>query len=167
MNEILPMSQAVADDRLARRIERLQLAYVHSLDDGALDAWPQFFTERCLYRIVGRDNFEEGSDIGVMRFESRAMLTDRATATKHAAVYAPRLLRHILSGTVIEKIGPDGIRTRTNVAIYQTSADGDTLLLMVAQYRDLIVEQAGELKFKEKQVVYDTLRLPDSVVYPL
>jgi anthranilate 1,2-dioxygenase small subunit len=161
------MTSTLDDERLARRIERLQLAYVHSLDDGGLDTWPEFFSERCLYRIVGRDQFEEGSDIGVMRFESRAMLRDRATATKHAAVFAPRMLRHILSGTVIESMGAKGIQTRTNVAIYQTSSDGDTLLLMVAQYRDLIVEEAGELKFKEKQVVYDTLRLPDSIVYPL
>ena len=49
----------------------------------------------------------------------------------------------------------------------QTSPDGDTNLLVTAQYRDWIVETGGELKFREKRVVYDTFRLPDSVVYPL
>ncbi len=38
---------------------------------------------------------------------------------------------------------------------------------MAAQYRDIIVEVEGTLKFGEKRVVYDTLRLPDSIVYPL
>ena len=167
MKQATRKTRPVDDPALARRIERLQLAYVHSIDDGELDAWPDFFVDPCLYRITGRDNVERGSDIGVMRFESVAMLRDRATATRHAAVFAPRVVRHILGGTLIDSIDPDGIRARTNVAVYQSSADGDTLLLMVAQYRDLIVEVKGELKFKEKQVVYDTLRLPDSVVYPV
>ncbi len=155
------------DDALARRIGQLQLAYVHSIDDGELDRWPDFFTETCLYRVTARDNVEKGLDLGVMRFESRAMLRDRANSTQHAAVFAPRSIRHVLGGTLIDAAGPDGISGRTNVAIYQTSADGDTLLLMAALYRDLIVEIDGRLLFREKQVIYDTIRLPDSVVYPL
>lgn len=154
------------DDALLRRVERLQLSYIHAIDDD-LDRWPGHFTESCLYRVIARDNVEQNMEIGVMRFESVAMLRDRVMATKNAAVFAPRRIRHVLSGTLIEGRGADGIRARTNVAIYQTSPDGDTLLLMVAQYQDLIVEQEGRLLFTEKQVVYDTLRLPDSIVYPL
>jgi len=156
------------DTHLIRhRVEQLQLGYVHTLDDGAVDCWPSFFTERCLYTIIARDNVARGQELGVMRFESRAMLVDRATATKHAAVFAPRTVCHVLSGISIEDVSDDGIRARTNVAIYQTSADGDTLLLMAASYRDLIVEIDGGLLFKEKRVIYDTLRLPDSIVNPL
>lgn len=152
---------------MRHRVEQLQMDYVHALDDGALDRWPDFFTERCFYAIMARDNVARGRELGVMRFESRAMLVDRATATRNAAVFAPRTLCHVLGGTSIEGVGEDGIRARTNVAIYQTSPDGDTLLLMAANYRDLVVEQNGALLFKEKRVVYDTLRLPDSVVSPL
>ncbi len=152
---------------LRHRVEQLQLDYVHCLDDGNLDGWPAFFTERCFYAIIARDNLERGRELGVMRFESRAMLVDRTTATKNAAVFAPRTICHVLGGTSIEEVGTDGIRARTNVAIYQTSADGDTLLLVAANYRDLIVEIDGALMFKEKRVIYDTLRLPDSIVSPL
>ena len=152
---------------MRHRIEQLQLDYVHCLDNGNLDAWPNFFTERCLYAIIARDNMERGQELGVMRFESRAMLVDRATATRNAAVFAPRTICHVLSGTSIEDITTGGVHARTNVAIYQTSADGDTLLLMAANYRDVIVEIDGALMFKEKRVIYDTLRLPDSVVSPL
>lgn len=157
-----------SDTHLIRhRVEQLLLDYVHTLDNGDLDQWPEFFTERCFYAIIARDNMERGQDLGVMRFESRAMLVDRATATKNAAVFAPRTLCHVLGGTSIESVDTDGIRARTNVAIYQTSPDGDTLLLMAANYRDLIVEVDGALLFKEKRIIYDTLRLPDSVVNPL
>lgn len=152
---------------IRHRLEQLQLDYVHALDNGELDLWPGFFTERCLYAIIARDNMERGQELGVMRFESRAMLMDRVNATKNAAVFAPRTQCHVLGGTSIESIDSDGIRARTNVAIYQTSADGDTLLLMAASYRDLVVDMEGALVFKEKRVIYDTLRLPDSVVNPL
>ena len=38
---------------------------------------------------------------------------------------------------------------------------------MAAQYRDLIAETDGGLRFREKHVIYDTLRLPDTIVFPL
>jgi anthranilate 1,2-dioxygenase small subunit len=155
------------EDALLCRVERLQLSYIHAIDDGGLDRWPDHFTDPCLYRVIARENVEQNMEIGVMRFESVAMLRDRVTATQNAAVFAPRRIRHVLSGTLIDAQGADGIRARTNVAIYQTSPDGDTLLLMAAQYQDWIVEQDEGLLFREKHVVYDTLRLPDSIVYPL
>ncbi len=155
------------DEALLRRVERLQLDYVHSIDDGPFERWPDHFTDPCLYRVIARDNVEKGLELGLMRFESVAMLRDRVTGTQNAALFAPRYIRHVLSGALIESVAADGVRARTNVAIYQTSPDGDTLLLVAAQYRDLIVEIDGELRFREKQVIYDTLRLPDTVIFPM
>ena len=160
------MCQPVTDDAMLRRIERLQLNYIESIDDGPLDKWPQFFTDKCLYTVVSRDNFDRGMELGVMRFESVGMLTDRATATQHAAVFAPRIIRHVLGPAMVDDTR-EGYRSRCNVVIYQTSPDGDTVLLMTATYNDLIVEQDSVLKFKEKRVIYDTHRIPDSIVYPL
>ncbi len=155
-------------EELRRRVETLQIDYVQCIDDGELERWPEMFADPCFYHIVARDNFEAGRPIGVMRYESVAMLRDQVTATRHAAMFAPRTIRHILGGTRIVGEADREISAHTNVAIYQTDADGETLLMMTAQYRDLIVEAgADELRFREKRVVYDTLLLPDSVVYPL
>jgi len=161
------MSSLELEEKKLRQIERLQLEYISSIDDGPLENWPQFFTDPCLYLVNSRDNLERNMELGVMRFESVGMLVDRATATQHAAVFAPRRIRHVLGPVIIDEVTAQEIMTRTNVAIYQTSPDGDTMLLMVAQYQDLIAEDEGIYKFKEKRVIYDTLRLPDSVVYPL
>ena len=152
---------------LRERIEDLQLSYIHSIDDGPLEEWPEHFTENCLYIIIAKDNVDRGQNLGVMRFNSAAMLRDRATATQHAAVFAPRIVRHVIGRGQIVSIEGDAIYTRTNVAVYQTSPDGDTILLVAGQYRDKIVTLDDELKFAEKQMVYDTFRLPDSIVYPL
>ncbi len=132
------------DGALLRGIERLQVEYVHAIDDDELERWPGFFDDPCFYRIAARDNFEAGLELGVMRYESVAMLRDQVTATREAAVFAPRYIRHVLGGTRL--VGrQDGVaEAHTNVAIYQTSADGDTLLLMAAQDRDLIVALGDE-----------------------
>jgi anthranilate 1,2-dioxygenase small subunit len=154
-------------ESLARRIERLQLDYVHRIDDDAIESMPEMFTDKCLYRITSRENWLDGSDLGVIRCESPGMLRDRVTAMRHAAMFAPRTIRHILSGTLVDRVDGADIHARTNVAIYQTSADGDTLLLMAAIYRDIVTETPDGLRFREKHLVYDTLRLPDSVICPL
>lgn len=159
--------EALDDDALLRRIEWLQVDSAQAIDDGGLESWPDFFVDPCFYRIVARDNFERGLPIGVMRYESVAMLRDQVTATLHAGVYAPRTVRHILGGTRLVGRDSDSATAHTNVAIYQTSADGDTGLLMTGQYRDIVVATEGDLRFRERQLVYDTIRLPDSVVCPL
>jgi anthranilate 1,2-dioxygenase small subunit len=161
------MISGMDDASLRQNIERLQLEYVHAIDDDNLETWPELFVDPCFYRITDRDNFTEGYDLGVMRFESVGMLRDKVTATRHSAVFAPRYIRHVLGGTLVTARDDKAAEALTNVAIYQTSADGDTLLLMAAQYRDIIVPTPNGLRFSEKQVIYDTLRLPDSIVYPL
>lgn len=167
MSAIMDNIAALDDDALLRRIERLQVECVQAIDDGRLESWPDFFVDPCFYRIVARDNFENGLPIGVMRYESVAMLRDQVTATLHAGVYAPRSIRHILGGTRLADRNGDSATAHTNVAIYQTSADGDTGLLMTGQYRDIMVAAEGGLRFRERQLIYDTIRLPDSVVCPL
>lgn len=157
----------IPDEVLLRRIERFVVDYALTIDAGDLIAWPDFFVDPCLYRIVSRENYLANMPIGVMRYESVAMLRDQVTATENAAVFAPRTIRHIMGGTRITGRDGDATLAESNVAIYQTSADGDTLLLMTGQYRDTIIEHEGELRLRERHLVYDTLRLPDSVVYPL
>lgn len=163
----MTMIASLDDAALRQEIERLQLEYVHAIDDDELERWPELFVDPCFYRITARDNFDAGHELGVMRYESVGMLRDQVTAIRHSAVFAPRYIRHVLGGALIASRNDEAAEARTNVAIYQTSADGDTLLLMAAQYRDIIVATADGLRFKEKQVIYDTLRLPDSIVYPL
>jgi 3-phenylpropionate/cinnamic acid dioxygenase small subunit len=156
-----------ADAVLAHRIAQRALDYAHGIDDGRLDEWPGFFTDPCFYAIVPRDNFEADLPLAVMRFESRGMLQDRVTATLKAAVFAPRYVRHVLGG--VRLVARDGAttQTETNLAVYQTGADGDTLLLLSGQYRDRWIDDGGTLRLRERVVVYDTLRLPDTIVYPI
>ncbi|MDZ4128935.1 MAG: terephthalate 1,2-dioxygenase, partial [Hydrogenophaga sp.] len=48
--------------------------YVHTIDSDALEAWPDFFTEDCHYRITHVENEQEGLAAGIVYADSRAML---------------------------------------------------------------------------------------------
>ena len=41
-------------------VDELYADYVGCLDDGDFERWPEFFTERCSYRIVPRENHDRG-----------------------------------------------------------------------------------------------------------
>ena len=52
-------------------LERLYVRYVDALDDDQLEAWPELFTETCLYRVMSAENDRLGLPLAVIRAESR------------------------------------------------------------------------------------------------
>ena len=51
--------------------------------------------------------------------------------------------------------------------IFETLVDDLTRVFNVGRYLDRIVREAGQLKFAEKHCVYDSLLVPNSLIYPL
>ena len=111
----------VVSVELRLEIEDLYSAYAASLDDGDLDAWPEFFTEECLYQVIPRDNFDQSLPLALIRCESRAMLRDRVTAVRETTMFEPRYIRHLISNIRVSP-KPDGvIDTQANYAVFELS----------------------------------------------
>ena len=151
-------------DRLA--VQALYDAYYGTLDDVELAAWPDFFTEDCLYRVIPRENFERGYTLSTMQAESRGMLQDRVTGLTRTQMYAPRYYRRFSGPLRIVSSDATGIRTRHNLLLVQTLIDRPTEIVLSAVCHDLIVEDAGRLRFRERIVVFDSEMIPNSLVYP-
>jgi 3-phenylpropionate/cinnamic acid dioxygenase small subunit len=156
-------------DRLRLRLELddLYAAYAACLDDGELERWPEFFTDECRYEVIPRENFERGLPLAVIRCESKGMLVDRVAALRRASVYAPRVLRHLISGIRITAAGDAELRAQANYAVLQTLPDEETTVFNAGRYFDYLVREAGTLKFRERLCVYDSVLVPGSLVYPL
>ena len=45
---------------LRLEIEEFHVEYCHTLDRGALELWPEFFTDDAVYRITARENADAG-----------------------------------------------------------------------------------------------------------
>ena len=72
---------------LKGEVEDLLNAYTQCIDDDDLENWPDFFTEKCLYRVIPRENHEMDLPTAVMWCDSKGMLQDRITALRHANIY--------------------------------------------------------------------------------
>lgn len=155
------------DAALQQRVTDLYHRYAETLCDRRIDAWPDFFTEDCNYRMVSRPNHERGMRIGPMFSESKGALKDRVLAINETLVHAARSLTHIVSGTRVVSQDGGQVHARSMVAVYQTLVDGITQLQLVARTFDVIDARDGELKFKERVVVFDTELLAGAVVYPV
>jgi salicylate 5-hydroxylase small subunit len=152
---------------LRLEIEDLLQDYGAALDHGALDRWPQFFTDDCFYQVIPRENYDRGLPLALIRCESKGMLEDRVYAIQETLMYEPRYLRHLISGTRIIAQDDHGIMAEANYAVFETPLNDLTRVFNVGRYLDRIVRENGVLKFAEKHCVFDSLLVPNSIVIPI
>jgi|SRR5579862_1559319 len=152
---------------LRAELDELYAEYLGCLNDERFEAWPEFFTERCLYKIVPRENFERGLPLATWLCESKGYLQDRVVAIRKTAVYAPRFIRRIVSGLRVIAVQGDEIEVRADYTAFETLLDELTRVFNVGVYHDRIVREGGRLKFREKICVFDSMLVPNSLIYPL
>lgn len=152
---------------LRLELEELYAAYTACLDEERFEEWPAFFTDPCLYKIVPRENFERGLPLATWLCESKGYLVDRVTAIRKTAVYAPRYVRRMVTG--IRVLGrTDGVlEVRANYLALETLQDELTRVFNTGHYRDKLVVEDDKLKFREKICIFDSLLVPNSLIYPL
>lgn len=151
-------------------VEDVYNEYAAVLDDGPLDRWPALFMDPCDYRIIPRENYEDGYSLAIMRCDSRGMLQDRVVAVQELLMYEPRYLRHLISNIRIREVSADGSRIDAiaNYAVLETLRDEFTRVLNSGRYFDQIErDQDGVLRFRKKLCVYDSELIPNSIVYPI
>lgn len=160
--------RAPADLRL--EVQDLYDRYVEVLDDGPLEAWPQLFTDQCLYLLIPRENHEAGLPLALIRAESRGMLRDRVVAVQETMMHEPRYVRHLISNIRIRDLSEDHARMSVvaNYAVLETLRDQFTRVLNAGRMLDVVVREAdGALRFQEKLCVYDSELVPNSIIIPI
>jgi 3-phenylpropionate/cinnamic acid dioxygenase small subunit len=103
----------------------------------------------------------------VIYCESRDMLVDRVVALRETALYAPRSVRRITSSVCVRAIEADGLRMTADFALFQTTPDRPSELLLCGRCQDRVVDDGGVLRFAERLCIYDSTIVPTSLVYPV
>ena len=152
---------------LRLEVEDLHAEYCAALDEGRYEDWAALFTEDCLYRIVPRDNHERGLPLAVMHCESRGMLLDRIVAIRETSYYAPRTLRHMVSGIRVAAEADGAQRGQANYLVLQTLPEQPTTLFNAGRYLDTMVREAGRLRLKERLCIFDSIVVPNSLIIPI
>ncbi|HSU06582.1 MAG TPA: aromatic-ring-hydroxylating dioxygenase subunit beta [Acetobacteraceae bacterium] len=155
------------DSDLLFRLAALNAAYARAIDADRLESWPEFFVERCLYKVTSADNHRQGYAAGIIYADSRAMLVDRITALRQANVYERQAYRHIVGMPTLLDVVADTIEAETPFVVVRTMRDGRMDLFVTGLYLDRVHDSGGVLRFVERVVVCDSSRFDTLVAIPL
>jgi 3-phenylpropionate/cinnamic acid dioxygenase small subunit len=158
---------AAATAALQPLLAQLNADYARAIDDDRLEDWPAFFTEACLYKITSADNVRQGLEAGVVYADSRGMLRDRVTALREANVYERQTYRHLVGLPAILGEIRGSVRAETPFLVVRIMRDGRMDLFATGRYVDVLVEEDGALRFRERIVVCDSGRFDTLLAIPL
>jgi 3-phenylpropionate/cinnamic acid dioxygenase small subunit len=149
-------------------IEEFNTDYARVLDALDVEKWPDFFTEDGFYRVTARENYDENLPVGLVWCDGKPMLKDRAAAVKSTMVHAPRYLRHYTSNVQVTGIEPDGlVASESNYLVVETLMEDKTRIFQAGRYIDRFVRDGDALLLKSRDCIYDSLLIPNDVVYPV
>jgi anthranilate 1,2-dioxygenase small subunit len=136
-------------------VSQLNADYARAIDDDRLEDWPEFFVEPCLYSITSTDNHRQGYPGGLMWADSKGMLQDRVAD------------RHLVGLPALLGEAEGAVRAETPFLVVRIMRDGRMDLFATGRYLDVIVEDAGALRLRERIVVCDSSRIDTLLALPL
>lgn len=149
-------------------IEEFNTAYARVLDALDIDRWPDFFTDDGFYRVTARENYDENLPVGLVWCDGKPMMKDRAAAVKSTMVHAPRYLRHYTSNVVVTGVESGGaILSESNYLVVETLMEDETRIFQAGRYLDKFIREDDTLRLKSRDCIYDSLLIPNDVVYPV
>jgi salicylate 5-hydroxylase small subunit len=148
-------------------IQQLYADYAIAIDSGKWDLWPEFFTEKCVYKLQPRENYDRGFPLATLFFSSKAMLIDRVYGITETIYHDPYYQRHVVGAPLVRKIEEGRIHCEANYAVFRTKLDKQSTVYNVGRYIDTIVQTPNGLKFAERLCIYDSEMIPNSIIYPI
>ncbi|HEY4029415.1 MAG TPA: aromatic-ring-hydroxylating dioxygenase subunit beta [Caulobacteraceae bacterium] len=148
-------------------ILKAQALYARCLDDGPLEAWPDFFTEDCFYKITTADNHRRGLEAGLIWADNRRMLQDRVSALLHANIYERQRYRHLLGLPLIGAQGDRKAECETPFVALRIVRDGATDVFASGRYLDRWRREGQGILLAQRIVVCDSSRIDTLLALPL
>jgi anthranilate 1,2-dioxygenase small subunit len=148
-------------------INHVQTAYARCIDNGNLEAWPDFFDEGCIYKITTADNHHAGLEAGVIFATSKGMLRDRVSSLREANIYERHVYRHFLGQPWILSEENGEVRSETSFFVARIMRDGTTDVYATGRYIDVYRLNGAAPKLRERIVVCDSSRFDTLLALPL
>ena len=152
---------------VASLINHVQNAYARCIDNGNLEAWPDFFEENCTYKITTADNYSQGLEAGVIFANSRGMLLDRVASLREANIYERHVYRHFLGQPWIVSEDAGEVHSETSFFVARIMRDGTTDVYATGRYIDVYRLNRDTPKLRERIVVCDSSRFDTLLALPL
>src|SRR5881396_1754591 len=141
----------------------LMAEYGMALDEDRLEDWVELFDEQCDYRVVTRENVEQGLPNVLMWCDNRNMLRDRVESYREVNEYNLHYDRHVIGP--LRMLGEHTFAA--SYSLFQTDLEGDSRLFSVGRYRVVPLLENGVGKLKSVLVVADTGTIPSLRATPI
>jgi salicylate 5-hydroxylase small subunit len=148
-------------------LTQLYADYASAVDSGNWDLWPEFFTDKCSYRLQPRENHERGFPLATLSFTSKGMLKDRVYGIKETLFHDPYYQRHVVGCPVVRGIEDDAFRCEANYAVFRTKLSDASTVFNVGRYLDKVVRTPEGFRFASRECIYDSEMIPNSIIYPI
>lgn len=148
-------------------VTRLYADYASAVDRGDWDAWPEFFTEDCVYRLQPRENHERGFPLATLSFTSKDMLKDRVYGIKETLFHDPYYQRHVVGIPVVRRATQNRFDIEANYAVFRTKLSEPSTVFNVGRYLDAVARTSAGFKFASRECIYDSELIPNSIIYPI
>lgn len=148
-------------------ISRRQADYVRCIDQGDLESWPEFFTEKCFYLITTADNYRSNLPAGLMWADTKGMLQDRVSALREANIYERQAYRHIIGQPAILAESADSVDSETPFLVLRITGDGPTDIFATGRYVDTYQRSADGVILSSRVVVCDSSEIDTLLALPL
>jgi len=145
----------------------LMAAYGMAIDEDRLEDWVELFDESCDYRVVTRENVEQGLPNVLMWCDNKDMLRDRVQSYRNVNEYNPHYDRHVLGPLSFQGVEGGSWRFEVAYSLFQTTLEGESRLFSVGRY---VVEAAlrnDEALLKAVTVIADTGQIPSLLATPI
>jgi anthranilate 1,2-dioxygenase small subunit len=141
--------------------------YGMALDEDRLEDWVELFDEKCDYRVVTRENVEQGLQNVLIWCDNKDMLRDRVESYRQVNEYNPHYDRHVI-GPLRVVAENDGVATfEASYSLFQTDLEGNSRLFSVGRYRVEALVRDGAALLKSVLVVADTGAIPSLLATPI
>jgi anthranilate 1,2-dioxygenase small subunit len=148
-------------------IQDLMAEYGLLIDEDRLEDWIALFAERCSYRVVSRENVEQGLPQVLMLCTNKDMLLDRISSYRQVNEYNFHSDRHVIGAPRFHGEQAGLWRIEASYSLFQTDVEGVSRLFSVGRYDTTIVFEHGHARLRDMTVIVDTAAIPTLLATPI
>jgi anthranilate 1,2-dioxygenase small subunit len=145
----------------------LMAEYAMAIDDNRLEDWVDLFDEACDYKVVTRENVEQGLPNVLMWCDNKNMLRDRVESYRHVNLYNLHYDRHVLGPLRFVQGRDDAWTFDVSYSLFQTELEGASRLFSVGRYRVEAIVDGERSRLRTVTVVADSGLVPSLLATPI